>query len=289
MRKITVNLAPSSLRKAGSGLDLAMAVGVLVASDQVPGGRHRRTGLLRRAGSRRLPPSGPGHGQPGRRLAGANTVVVPAAASSPRPRSTAATRCAAPVAWWRSSRRSGGTSPWPEPPEPCAPVRPIGPVTVRDLADVRGQAAARTALEVAAAGGHHLLMVGPPGAGKTMLASRLPGLLPPLGVEEALAVARIRSAVGEPLAVGELPTTPPFRAPHHTASPVALTGGGSGLLRPGEVSRASRTGCCSSTSWASSPRPCSTPCASPWRRGSSASPGPRPPPPSRPGSCWSGP
>ncbi len=82
-------------------------------------------------------------------------------------------------------------------------------------------------------------MVGPPGAGKTMLASRLPGLLPPLGVEEALAVARIRSAVGEPLAVGELPTTPPFRAPHHTASPVALTGGGSGLLRPGEVSRAS--------------------------------------------------
>jgi magnesium chelatase family protein len=109
---------------------------------------------------------------------------------------------------------------------------------VPDLAEVRGQAAARQALELAAAGGHHLLLVGPPGAGKTMLASRLPGLLPPLEVDDALEVARIRSAVGEPLPPGGLCRTPPFRAPHHTASPVALTGGGTGALRPGEVSRA---------------------------------------------------
>ncbi len=109
-----------------------------------------------------------------------------------------------------------------------------------DLADVRGQVIARQALEVAAAGAHHLLMVGPPGAGKTMLASRLPGLLPPLATDEALEVARIRSAVGEPLPSGPTALAPPFRAPHHTASPVSLTGGGSGVLRPGEVSRASR-------------------------------------------------
>jgi magnesium chelatase family protein len=132
-----------------------------------------------------------------------------------------------------------GDEPWPDPPAPGDEVAPQRAPTP-DLADVRGQLAARQALEVAAAGGHHLLMVGPPGAGKTMLASRLPGLLPPLGFDEALEVARIRSAVGEPVPTGCLATTPPFRAPHHTASPVALTGGGTGLLRPGEVSRASR-------------------------------------------------
>ncbi len=237
VRKITVNLAPSSLRKAGSGLDLAMAVGVLVASDQVPGagidelaffGELGLDGSLRPVrGMVSLVDASP-----------VDAVVVPAAAyAEATVYGHHRVRCARRLVEVVEALR--GDEPWPEPPAPGEPAAPPVPTVVRDLADVRGQAAARSALEVAAAGGHHLLMVGPPGAGKTMLASRLPGLLPPLGVDEALAVARIRSAVGEPLGLGELSTTPPFRAPHHTASPVALTGGGSGLLRPGEVSRAS--------------------------------------------------
>jgi magnesium chelatase family protein len=105
-----------------------------------------------------------------------------------------------------------------------------------DLVDVRGQLAARRALEVAAAGGHHLLMVGPPGSGKTLLASRLPGILPPLGDEEALQVAAVASVAGLGLDPARFRTRP-FRAPHHTASGVALAGGG-GHPRPGEVSLA---------------------------------------------------
>jgi magnesium chelatase family protein len=107
-----------------------------------------------------------------------------------------------------------------------------------DLADVRGQVLARQALEVAAAGGHHLLLVGPPGAGKTTLARRLPGLLPPLGEAQALEVTRIHSAAGLALPPAGLIRRPPFRAPHHSASPVALVGGGSARLRPGEVTLA---------------------------------------------------
>jgi magnesium chelatase family protein len=103
------------------------------------------------------------------------------------------------------------------------------------LADVRGLPHARRALEVAAAGAHHLLMVGPPGIGKTMLARRLPTILPPLEHGEALEVTKIHSAAGVHLGAG-LRTEPPFRAPHHSASAVALVGGGSGRVRPGEVS-----------------------------------------------------
>jgi magnesium chelatase family protein len=108
----------------------------------------------------------------------------------------------------------------------------VGP----DLADVRGQAVGRTALEVCAAGGHHCLFSGPPGSGKTMLARRLPGLLPPLARDEALAATRIHSAAGLPLPIGRLVTQPPFRAPHHGASVVSLIGGGTGAMRPGEIS-----------------------------------------------------
>ena len=97
---------------------------------------------------------------------------------------------------------------------------------------------ARHALEIAAAGGHHLLMVGPPGAGKTMLASRLPGLLPVLDRDQALEATMVISAAGVPLPPGGLVTRPPFRAPHHTATSAALIGGGSGTARPGEVSLA---------------------------------------------------
>jgi magnesium chelatase family protein len=107
---------------------------------------------------------------------------------------------------------------------------------VPDLVEIRGQPFGRQALEVAAAGGHHLLMVGPAGAGKTMLARRLPGILPPLSQAEALEVAKIHSAAGLELAGSGLSVRPPFRSPHHSASAVSLIGGGGARLRPGEIS-----------------------------------------------------
>lgn len=107
-----------------------------------------------------------------------------------------------------------------------------------DLADVRGQVVGRRALEVAAAGGHHLLMAGPPGSGKTMLAERLTGILPPLSRAAVIETCRIHSSAGLPLPERTLAGEPPFRAPHHSASAVALIGGGTAYLRPGEISLA---------------------------------------------------
>jgi magnesium chelatase family protein len=128
-----------------------------------------------------------------------------------------------------------GQTGWPASPPVTGTVHAPAPP---DLADVRGQALGHRAVEVAAAGRHHLLMIGPPGSGKTMLAERLVGLLPPLTPAESLAVTRVHSAAGWALADGELLQRPPFRAPHHQASNVSLTGGGSWSLRPGEVSLA---------------------------------------------------
>jgi len=109
---------------------------------------------------------------------------------------------------------------------------------IPDLSDVRGQAAARLGLELSASGGHHLLLVGPPGSGKTMLAQRLPGILPLLDDQTALEATMIRSAAGEPLPPSGLITRPPIRMPHHSASAVSIVGGGSASMRPGEVSLA---------------------------------------------------
>jgi magnesium chelatase family protein len=128
-----------------------------------------------------------------------------------------------------------GVDPWPDLPDvPARPAKRPGP----DMADVRGQRHGRWALEVAAAGGHHLLFTGPPGSGKTMLARRMVGLLPPLTPDEALDTTRIHSAAGIRLPAAGLVDEPPFRAPHHGASAVSLIGGGTTAVRPGEVSLA---------------------------------------------------
>ena len=234
-RRVTVNLAPSGIPKTGAGLDLAIALGVLAADGQLGQSSLRGMAFLGELGLdgslRRVPGTLP--------LVDAVSeavVVVPApcareAALVRRARVNAAEDLRSLV----STLRAGGA--WPSlPPVPPCTVEARSP----DLADVRGQALGRQALEVAAAGAHHVLLVGAAGAGKTMLASRLPGLLPPLTPAEALEVAKIHSAAGLELPGSNLSLRPPFRSPHHSASAVSLIGGGGPRLRPGEVSCAHR-------------------------------------------------
>jgi magnesium chelatase family protein len=231
--RVTVNLAPPGLRKVGAGLDLAIAVGLLIASEQLPAG-----GATDRAFVGELGLDASVRAVPG---------ALPLIDSLPEPEIVVPAGCTVeaqlvgrhvirPVDRLADVVRAlCGRAPWPDPPEPVElPDPPPGP----DLADVRGQPAARFALEVAAAGGHHLLLVGPPGAGKTMLARRLAGLLPDLDQARALETTCIHSAAGIPLPPSGLVRRPPFRAPHHGASAVSLVGGGSGSMQPGEVSLA---------------------------------------------------
>ncbi len=233
LKRITVNLAPSGLRKGGSGLDLAIAVGVLVADDQLDAAAIDGLSFLAELGLdgalRRVPGIVPLSAV----MPAGDIVVPPDCATEAGLAHRGGVRVAPTLARLVEALRK--QCEWPEPlradvPEPCVP----GP----DLREVRGHELGRLAVEVAAAGGHHLLMVGPPGSGKTMLATRLPGLLAPLSPPEALEATIVHSAAGVPLPRGGLVSRPPFRAPHHSSSMVSLVGGGGASMRPGELSLA---------------------------------------------------
>jgi len=236
LRRVVVNLSPVDLRKDGPGLDLPIALSVLAASGAFP-----KQELDRFAFAGELSLKGTLMPTPGILAvalsvwhAGLRGVVVPRA-NAPEAalveglEVVGAETLAEVVGFLR------GTSE----PDPVVAADTGGDELPAgaDLAEVRGQAQARRALEVAAAGGHNVLMVGSPGAGKTMLARRLPTILPSLSREEALEVTQMHSVAGL-LDAPALVRARPFRAPHHTVSPAGLLGGGSGLPRPGEVSLA---------------------------------------------------
>lgn len=232
---VSVNLAPAEVRKEGAGFDLPMALAILTATGAVDAPVADEVvaiGELAFDGRLRPVPGVLAVAEAAVR-AGFRDVVcpeanAPEAALVPgcRPIPCRSLREAVEVLDGRSAVR----------PVRAATARPAPEVP--DLADVRGQPAARRALEICAAGGHNLLLVGPPGVGKTMLAQRLPGLLPTLDDEAALEVSRIHSVVGLLAPGSGLVRTPPFRAPHHTATAAALVGGGA-RIRPGEVTLAS--------------------------------------------------
>jgi magnesium chelatase family protein len=236
MKRLTVNLAPAHLRKGGPAFDLAMAVGLLVASEQVPPQKLEGCavcGELSLSGELR-PIRGALAMAIGAREAGLRRLMVPVENAPEAALVEELEVLAVPTLTRMADLLHERWT--PEAARPLDDGEPA-PAPLLDMADVRGQEDAKRALEIAAAGGHNLLMVGPPGAGKTMLARRLPGILPPPTVEEALEITQIASAAG--LGSGRLARKRPFRAPHHTTSPQGLVGGGV-TPRPGEITLAHR-------------------------------------------------
>ncbi len=233
-KRITVNLAPADLPKEGSHYDLPIALGILAAMDVLP--RDEMEGYIA-LGELAL-----------------DGAILPVTGALPAALTASAhdrglicpAPCGAEAAW-------AGRIPVLAPPAllslinhfkgmqvltPPEPATALPPASAPDLRDIKGQETAKRALEIAAAGGHNLLMSGPPGSGKSMLAARLPGILPPLAPEEALEVSLIASVSGQ-LPGGAIGRTRPFRAPHHSASMAALVGGGR-QAKPGEVTLAHR-------------------------------------------------
>ena len=235
-RRVTVNLAPPEMRKEGSGLDLPIAVAVLLAHQGLPPPpRSAFMGELALDGSVRHV-DGVLVASRWLRRSGYQRVFVPApdAEEAALVEGLEVIPCADLVS---VVRHITGEEPIaPQAPRSVAPEP--GARCDNDLGEVHGQEEARRALEIAAAGGHHVLMSGPPGAGKTMLARCLPSILPPLELGEALEVAQVRSLLGELPPGHPVDWVRPFRAPHHGVSMAGLIGGGAGLALPGEISRA---------------------------------------------------
>ena len=238
-RKLTVNLSPAALPKHGSGFDLAIALAALAAAGEISADSIDRVVHLGELGldGRLRPITGILPAVVGAARAGFEVVMVPAgnadeASLVPGIRVVSVASLRDAVIW------HGGALE----PELVEPILRPAPPEVHDdhldLADVIGNDEAVDAMLVAAAGGHHVFLLGPPGAGKTMLAARLPGLLPALDAAAALEVSSLRSLAGFPVG-GTLEVRPPLEAPHHTATAASLVGGGSGLIRPGAAARAS--------------------------------------------------
>ncbi|MEP4753975.1 MAG: YifB family Mg chelatase-like AAA ATPase, partial [Nitratireductor sp.] len=232
-KRVTVNLAPADLPKEGSHYDLPIALGLMAALGAVPAdalegfvvlGELSLDGTI--AHVHGALPAAIGANALGKGL------ICPHAAGQEAAWADGEMEILAPRSLIAIANHFRGSQVLSR---PIAEIR-SAPATLPDLADIKGQETAKRALEVAAAGGHHLLMCGPPGAGKSMLAQRLPSILPPLAPRELLEVSMIQSIAGE-LAEGRLSDRRPFRAPHHSASMAAMVGGGL-RVRPGEVSLA---------------------------------------------------